>query len=111
MSQQIEPNGRASQQQTGYDDGYQGSYHDPFATSYAGGQKLSTQAPAAQRATSGQRLCIAIVSVAVLAGLAISLFSSTNLITAGIVAMLIGLAVVFVVALALVAINWIFNRR
>ncbi len=111
MSQQMEPNERAPQQQAGYDDGYQGGYHDPFAAPYAGGQKLSTQAPAAQRATPGQRLCLAIVSVAVLVGLAISLFSSTNLITAGNIAMLMGFLVVLVVGIALVAINWVFNRR
>ncbi|MGB8343966.1 MAG: hypothetical protein WCD86_03725 [Ktedonobacteraceae bacterium] len=111
MSQQMEQNERASQQQAGYDDSYQGGYRDPFATPYVGGQKLSTQAPVAQRATPGQRLALAIVSVSVLAGLAISLFSSTNLITAGNIAMLMGFLVVLVVGIVLAIINWVFNRK
>ena len=112
MSQQMESNEHASQQQAGYDDGYQGGgYRDPFAAPYVGGQKISTQAPAAQRATPGQRLALAIVSVSVLAGLAISLFSSTNLITAGNIAMLMGFLVVLVVGIVLAIINWVFNRK
>lgn len=111
MSQQMEQNERAYQPQTGYDEGYQSGYNDPFAAPYAGNQKLSTQAPAAQRATSGQRLALAIVSVIMLTGLAISIFSSTNIITAGVLAMLMGFLVVMVVGIVLAIINLVFNRR
>jgi hypothetical protein len=107
MSQQMDFSESNQQQQEPPFDNYQSGYRDPFVNTY--GQKVG-QASKGSSATSGQRLCLAIVSVATLIGLAISLFSSTNLITAGIPAMLIGLVVVLVVAAALVAINFIFNR-
>lgn len=110
MSQQMEQNERAYQQ-ANYDEGYQGGYHDPFAASSTANQKLSTQTPATQRATSGQRLALAIVSVVMITGLAISIFSSTNLITAGVLAMLMGFLVVLVVGIVLAIINLVFNRR
>jgi hypothetical protein len=106
--QQMDFNEPHPEQEAGYS-GYQNqsSYHDPFVNAY--GQKAG-QASTSSTATAGQRLALAIVSVATLVGLAISLFSSTNLITAGIAAMVVGLIVVLVVAMALVAINFIFNR-
>jgi hypothetical protein len=113
MSQQMEQNERPYQQQTAYDDGYQGGYHDPFAPQNAPAQKVGMTFQTATRTTpsAGQRLALAIVSVAVLGGLAISLFSSTNLIVAGNIAMLMGFLVVLVVGLVLAIINWVFNRK
>lgn len=113
MSQQMEQNERPYQQQAAYDDGYQGGYHDPFAPQNATAQKLGMTFQTATRTTAsaGQRLALAIVSVAVLGGLAISLFSSTNLITAGNIAMLMGFLVVLVVGMVLAIINWVFNRK
>ncbi len=107
--QQMDFNEPHPEQEAGYS-GYQNqsAYHDPFVNTY--GQKVG-QASKSSSASAGQRLCLAIVSVATLVGLAISLFSSTNLITAGIPSMVIGLLVVSVVAVALVAINFIFNRH
>lgn len=112
MSQQMDQNEYTSQQQVGYNEGYQGGYHDPFAPN-APAQKvgMTFQTAARTTASAGQRLCLAIVSVAVLGGLAISLFSSTNLIVAGNIAMLMGFLVVLVVGLVLAIINWVFNRR
>jgi dethiobiotin synthetase len=112
MSQQMEQNERPYQQQAAYDDGYQGGYHDPFAPN-APAQKVGMTFQTATRTTAsaGQRLALAIVSVAVLGGLAISLFSSTNLIVAGNIAMLMGLLVVLVVGIVLAIINLVFNRR
>ncbi len=111
MSQQhMDYNETGQQQQAGYNESYQSGYRDPFVASY--GQKVG-QAPGSENktATSAQRMGLAIVSVIMLTGVAAGLFSSTNLITAGVVAMLIGLLVVLVVAAAFVAINWLFSRR
>jgi hypothetical protein len=110
MSQQQMDFGDAHpEQESGYS-GYQSQqeYRDPFIASY--GQKVG-QASKSSAASSGQRLALAIVSVIMLAGVAISLFSSTNLISAGASALAAGLIVVLVVAAALVAINFVFNRR
>ncbi len=109
MSQRMEYNEGAPQQQADYDDGYQGGYHDPFAPSNAPGQKLGMtfQAAARTTASAGQRLALAIVSVCILVPLAaITLGISTAFGGLGLIG---GLIILTILAAAILGINLAFN--
>jgi len=108
MSQRMEYNEGAPQQQADYDDGYQGGYHDPFAPSTAPGQKLGMTFQAASRSPSaGQRLALAIVSVCIFVPLAaITLGISTAFGGFGLIG---GLIILTILAAAILGINLAFN--
>jgi hypothetical protein len=92
-----------------YDSGYQGGYRDP----YAGGQKISFGNTSFQdvrdkTASAGQRLALAIVSVAVLVPLAGIIIGTTFTQFFSLVGGLIAMAIVCV---TIMVINIVFNLR
>lgn len=109
MSQRMEYNEGAPQQQAGYDDGYQGGYHDPFAPPSSSGQKLGMTFQSATRTTAsaGQRLALAIVSVCMFVPLAaVTLGISTAFGGLGLIG---GLIVLTIISCAILGINLAFN--
>lgn len=108
MSQQMEYNESASQQQAGYDNGYQGDYHDPFAPPNAPAQKLGITYQTATRSTpsAAQRLALAIVSVCIFVPLAaVTLGISTAF---GGFGLLGGLIMLTIMSCAILGINLAF---
>ncbi|HEV2580143.1 MAG TPA: hypothetical protein VGT44_04750 [Ktedonobacteraceae bacterium] len=92
-----------------YDAGYQGGYRDP----YAGGQKISFGNTSFQdvkdkTASAGQRLALAIVSVAMLVPLAGIIMGTTFTQFFSLVGGLIAMAIVCV---TIMVINIVFNFR
>ena len=107
MSQRMEFDEPESQQQSSSYSSYQAGYRDPFAGSFA--QKIPSSYSGGNKASAGQRLALAIVSLcllvplaAIILGIAVSALGYV-----GLVGSIIGLGAICV---TIIAVNFFFNR-
>lgn len=105
MSQRMDYDEPDGQQQVPPFDNYQSGYRDPFASSY--GQKIPSGFSGSRTPSAGQRLALAIVSIAILVPL-ISVIIPVS-VSAGSFAFIGGLIAVGVICLTIIAVNFIFN--
>jgi hypothetical protein len=106
MSQRMEYDESDSQQQVPPYDSYQSGYRDPFAGTYSG-QKIPAGFSVSHTASAGQRLALAIVSLALLVPLisVIVPVSVSNGVFLG------GLIALGVICFTIIAVNFVFNMR
>lgn len=107
MSQRMDYDEPGGQQQVPPFDSYQSGYRDPFANSY--GQKIPSGLGSSHTPSAGQRLALAIVSLAMLVpitGIVLGIAASTGAFF-GLVGGLIGLGVI---CITIIAVNFVFNR-
>ena len=105
MSQRMDYDEPDGQQQVPPFDSYQSGYRDPFASSY--GQKIPSGFSGRHTPSAGQRLALAIVSIAIL----VPLISVIVPVSVGAGAFFGGLIAIGVICVTIIAVNYVFNMR